>query len=139
MSIIDTLISSYTPVRDGNFSITLPQGEVLTFKAVNDYSEIRKLATDGAKFWKTLNSERCTPQLKAVKPADEGTAVQAFMLASTSIEPKLTQHDVLRIAKEAGWLFLEIVRQYDAVQAMKTAEVETEELEALGEDSAPTS
>lgn len=139
MSLVDSLISSYTTSSDSTFTVTLPKGDKLTFRAVRDYSEIRKLATEGAKFWKTLNSPRCTPQLKAVIPADEGTAVQAFMIAQTSVEPKLTQHDVLRLAKEAGWLFLEIVRQYDQAQALRAAEVEAEELEELGEDSAETS
>lgn len=138
MSLVDSLIKSYVPTDSETFDVVLPRGEKLTFRAVRDYSEIRKLATEGAKWFKAAQKNP-SPQIKKVLTEDEGTATQAFMMATTSVEPKLTEHDVLKLAKEAGWLFLEIVKQYDEKQANRAAMVEAEVLEDLGEDSAPTS
>lgn len=140
MSLIDEIVGSYgEPDGPQEFSITLPKGEVFTFRSVRDYSEIRKLALDGQKLAKAFKKGLVTPQLKAVAPSDDSVAAQAFMLAETSIEPKLTQYDVLRIAKGAGWLFAEIVRQYDAAQSKFASDTEVEETERLGESSIETS
>lgn len=129
MSLIDQLITDYA-APDPEFTLTLPKGETLKFRAVSDYSELQKLKQGAQKFAALALDAKRSPQWKEIRPGNETAALAVFFIAETIIEPAWTQKDVLTLAKRAGWLVEYI---FSEINKRQTALVQQTEEAELGE------
>lgn len=137
MNLIDGLIKSYSaPERE--FTVTLPQGEQFKFRAISDYSELQKLKAAAARFAEEALDEKKTPMWKSIRPGNKEAALACFFIQETLLEPKLTQADVMKLAKHAGWLVEHLFSEINARQMQHVVTSEETELEDLGNGSSAT-
>jgi hypothetical protein len=86
------------------FDVTLPAGEVFKFRAITSHSELVQFRKNTAMFVKSATSKLVPEEWKPYTPIPAETAQIVYMVAELSVEPKLTQLDVLQIAKHLPFI-----------------------------------
>jgi len=134
---VDQLIDKYR-VTEESFNVTLPKGDVLKFKSLADYEEIMRINRVARDYARAHVSGRISPADKPFATKDEDIALCASLISQTSIDPKLTTTDLLRMKATWGTLFQQLV--IDVVNRMQqiSGVQEIEKMNELGEDSAQT-
>ena len=80
----------------------------LSFRAIADRSELRRIQR-AAKRFSTIHSDNVIlAEDRAFYDTDSETKALAFVLAETSLDPKLKPLDMLRLAKRAALAFEQI-------------------------------
>lgn len=114
-----SLIESYAPQGE-TIDILLSKGEVLTYRNVQDSTEIRKLHSGATNFVESVGNAPNLKQFEAFKGLDEATLQRVYVLAEidandgfgkTKIEKR---ESYAKLAKKAGYLFREIHMKVDA-------------------------
>jgi len=108
---LKSIIEKYTP-SDEPCVVTLPGGETLTFKVPARKAELDEFLQSAARWYAKL-PKWDSPEAKNHRfgehlPRSSAEAIDAFMIAEFSLEPKFDQLDALKILK-ASWLVREIV------------------------------
>jgi len=101
---ISKLIEDYTPPSEP-FAVSLPGGEVLTFRAVGGLSDWERLKGAAVEFARSLPepSDVGHPLHWAAEATPEDAFV-AFVIADRSVEPAITPSEALRIVLKCGLL-----------------------------------
>lgn len=110
--LIDDLLGAYAP-STATFEVSLPKGEVLTFRAFSTYSELASWKAGAAQFVKLVTGGAVPPAWQECLPQTNEEAIAAYTIAELSVEPKFSQIDAMRLLK-APWLVEHIMGQIDA-------------------------
>lgn len=137
MNLIDNLIQQYS-APEKEFVVTLPQGEEFRFRAISDYSELQKLKAAAARFAEDALDEKKTPMWSSIRPGNKEAALACFFIQETLLEPKLTQADVMKLARHAGWLVEHLFSEINSRQMQQVVSAEEAQLEDLGNGSSAT-
>jgi hypothetical protein len=134
---VDDLISAFRPESTVH-TVDLGRGFSLTFRTVTDASELASMKTRAEKFAKILYSKACTPALVAVRPENRTVAVNAWFLSQVATDPKWSQADWLKLARDAAFVFEAAFQAMNEAQTRAEVESESTIVEELGEFSALT-
>lgn len=130
-NLVEQLLRDYSSSTP-EIEVVLPKGEVFKFRAIGTFEELQKVKSDALRFHKTLQNDKlCSAKLKEVRSKDQYTNVAVFLLASSIIEPKLTQHDFLTMAKKAPFLLEFLINEVNAKQTKYVEEADEEYLDEL--------
>lgn len=131
---IDDLIARYEN-KEEFFTITLPDGEELKFRFVSDYSELQTLQSGAVAFCKKMQKgEAVLPDWKPFLTDNVDTLTAVYVLAYTIEDKKLTEFDLLRLAKKAGPIFQYILNQYNLKETEHIVRSEIKEIEDAKND-----
>lgn len=132
-SLIDDLLSESAPDgadADGRHAtFTLSTGRELKMRLVTDADGLERI-TRLSRQLANLKKDNAPASIRPYLPLSEKTARGIAFVSSLVVEPKLSQADCARLAKERGGYFLEIVGE--VLSRLFTAK--TEEDESLIED-----
>lgn len=133
--IIDDLITRYA-AKDEFFTVTLPDGEELKFRHLRDYAEIKKVQEEAAKFASDMMKEEKAklPAFRDIYTDNVDTLTSVAVLASTIEEPKISNLELLKLAKKAGLLFQFIVNQYNIKETQHIVRQDLEKVDDLKND-----
>jgi hypothetical protein len=137
MNVAD-LIEKYAP-EAAEFEVMLDGGEVFKFTAIQSFASLMQMKENGAKFLRTLRSDKCPPALAQFRDVDQVAASTAFYMHAVCIEPKWSQADWLNLATKAAWVFETLYQRMNTGQVRVQIEAEVDEVERLGESSSGTS
>jgi hypothetical protein len=140
-SVIDDLLKESAP-KDGRGSEAWQfkadsTGRVFECRIPRDADKIGEILKRGKNLAK-LTVKNSPPSWHPYLPLSESVAVNATIIAECVIEPKITQQDAVRLAKERGAYFMEITAHVKGELLGSHVRAEEEEIEALGEASGET-
>lgn len=101
------------------FTVTLPGGEELTFKAVASLEELNAIKAGVTEFVKMMESGSMPPSWAEFATKDIDALAAVYAVSHMSVEPKLSQFDCLKLAAKAGTVLDYIRREVDAHQFRK--------------------
>jgi len=131
---IDELIKRYE-VKEESFTVTLPDGEELKFRHITDYDELKQMHDGAAAFCSRMSKgEGLLPEMKEYATDCTDTLAAVYVLAHTIVDPKLTQLDLLRLARKAGVIFNYILNEYNRKETAHYIKREVAEVEELKND-----
>lgn len=102
-TLIDELIEALSPPHE-IIEVSLGMRK-FTFRAIIDRSELLRLRRAAARFAELSPEQVLHLAERPFFDTDAETKALAFVLAETSLEPKLRPVDLLRLAKRAGLAF----------------------------------
>lgn len=111
-SAIDEILALVEPPSE---TITVElAGKALTFRAIRDRSELQRLKRAAAQF--ALIDPNSVPieEVRELYRTDAETMAMAYVMAETSISPKFTPVDLLKLAKRAALAFEQLKDQINA-------------------------
>jgi hypothetical protein len=134
---IDEMVEAFAPPTD-LIEIELPWGARLSFRAIVDRVEFRRLQRGARDFAHIRPESAPNPECASFFDTDPETKAIAFALAQTSVQPKFTPLDMLRLAKQAVLGFEFIKDAFNAAQSGSLRRAETAGIEALKNASGET-
>lgn len=91
--------------KGDQFTLTLPYGEAFTFRAVSDYVDLKALKASAKAFVEAIQKGPQPPEWAGLYIGDPELLHSVFMISELSLDPKLSQLDVLRLARHAVFVF----------------------------------
>ena len=95
-SLIDRLEAKYR-VKAQTFEVTLPEGEKMTFKHIQTASERKAMRIFVTDFADRISEGKVHPNQKQYLPIDRDIAASLGVISFLSVEPKLSELDVLKL------------------------------------------
>lgn len=114
MSLIEEIVARYGSGRGEPIEVRLSGGEVLRFRRVRSYGEVRELRERAGDF--VLGARRRMESgagWSEFSELDDGSLAAAGALAALCLDGA-GEEGFLRLALEAGGVFAEVIRQVDA-------------------------
>lgn len=134
MMIIDDLITRYS-AKEEFFTVTLPDGEELKFRYLTDYADIKRIQDGAVEFTRRIQKgEGILPDWKEYITDNMDTLATVYILSQTIVSPELSQLDLLKLAKKAGYIYSYIVNQYNAKETQHIVKHELAVVEDLKND-----
>lgn len=96
-----------------SFDVTLPAGEVFTFRAIKSHAELVDFRKRAGVFVKAATSRALIEAWKEFAPIPAETALIAFTVSELSLEPKIEQLDALTLAKNLPWVLETMYEQIE--------------------------
>lgn len=135
MNIIDQVLDRYER-KEPNFTVTLPKGEVLTFRHFKNSDDFEQFVTSAADFAKLVDKPPAGP-MKEVMPKSRGVAINAFMVSYLAVEPKINQLQALKLTQRPE-IFFHIVNAIESAKYIYEAKQVEEGIERGKESSKAT-
>jgi len=137
----DLLLDQYGIEDDATFDIVLPGGEVLKFRAMARYEDVKAFNQSAAAWYQSL-PEWDSPEAKNHMwaehlPHSAGEAIAAYTIAELSVEPKIGHLDALRLLK-APWLVNYIMSRLELGSKSILGRIEALRVEQAKNDSGAT-
>jgi hypothetical protein len=108
---LESLLSRFGESED-TFDVPLSDGTFLKFKTLPGYTDVRDLMTKAQAWAATMKQSGGVGDMRPlVKKADEEVLRKVYELSELSVEPKLSQVDVLLLSARAGMLFTQVYMQ----------------------------
>lgn len=96
LSLMDELEATYQ-IKDEFFEVVLPKGEILKFRHILTITDRKALRAKQEEFISLVTGEKVHPTWKKYLPVDADVARTLATIAFQSVEPKLSDFDVLRL------------------------------------------
>jgi hypothetical protein len=127
----DKLVEDYKSPE--TFEVTLPGGEVFSFKGIPTHSALVRFNQTMAVFVKSIKVTCEQEAWKPFAPITPETAYKIYTVAELSLEPKITQLDAAKLAHGAPFLFETL---YDQVEQNRSVvfQKRAKELAEAGKD-----
>ena len=134
---IDNLLAHIKP--EPTFTVELPGSHIFTFRPIANADEEKKLLDDTRDLNQIIGEGKVPDTWKPHLIRDLRNLAYVVTLATLSVEPKLSQLDLLRLASEAPLYFSHLARQVDNYLRNADAIRQQEEVEEAKKGSPETS
>jgi len=138
-NVLDELLDETAPAEgdEQTFAFVASTGRKFIGRLARSADEIAAIMRRG-KALEKLSKGRTPPTYHPYLPLSPDTARGIAFLERCLVEPKLSTLDCVTLAAKRGAYFLEISGEVQARVLVGGREADDEEIELLGEDSAPT-
>ena len=132
---VDDLITRYAPT-DEFFEVTLFDGEVLKFRHIRDYADIKAMQDGAADFGVRMSNK----QIPLIGDMNEywtdnaDTLATAYIMSKTIVEPQVSELEFMKLAMKAGSLYQFIVNQYNYNESKAIIKREIKEVDDAKKD-----
>ena len=138
--LVEGLLRTYSPPEE-HFTVTLPDGEGIKFRALRRYSELKNFEELAARWFLSLpkpgSAEAASHPWAEHLPKNTAEAVAAYTISELSVEPRLEHLHALKLLA-APWLIEAILQQIEEHCRTMKFITEVKLLEAAKKESETT-